>query len=91
MIHLSRLCDSELGSHSLRLDQFVHGVSAEEIDVFEILATVGDLDFRPVFVNADEGNYLIKRTFSIELYLRVLIRNSERFNRRLTYVARLSV
>ena len=67
------------GRFSFRAYKFVHGVSAKEVYVGNILATLAYNHLVAILINRKESNYFIVRTFGVELYLTVLIGNAERF------------
>ena len=71
---------------SFRIDEFVHGVTAKEMHVRNIFATLRNCRFFSVFVYGDESYDLIVRSFGVKLNLTVLIGYAERFNRGLPRV-----
>ena len=60
---------------------------AEEADVGDILAAVGDGVLLLIAADGEEGHDLVVRAFGVELHLRVLVGDAERLDGRLADVA----
>ena len=91
IVHSARFGERVSGRRVLRLNELFHRMTAEEGDVGNVFTAVRNGHFTSVLLQGKEGDDFVERTFGVELYLRVLIGRTERFDGGLTNVAGLAV